>query len=346
MSLVGVDGRRSNSFFQPLISNLESKKNSLIRKIRSVTAPMSLSLPFYYFINLFNKAIKLQENLSGGSFLPLVGKSIEGMSDIARLGNFIFLTTGLFPHISQKRIDVAALEKSITLPQEILEEKRWKKRIVKQVKISAETRNTLSSIRQDIAAMVARKAGKDKLEAETLTHLQNSVNQLTIRLKDKPTVEKVYTAFFFTSGVCGVVKTLNKWQLINLSKISLKIGNSKAIKITSKIVGSKITRSIALLGISEIGKIATLIGSTIKITYDSYQLCHLQQRINKAEDAEEISKLKKERAEKIWTISLIALSIIGTLIPLVLSVNPIVLLTYEIAVLSLGLLKIFICDQL
>ena len=342
MSLVGVDGRRSDSFFQPLVPNLEAKKNSLIRKIRSVTAPMSLSLPFYYFINLFNKAIKLQENLSGGSFLPLVGKSIEGMSDIARLGNFIFLTTGLFPHISQKRIDIAALEKSITLPQEILEEKRWKNRIVKQVKISAETRNTLSSIRQDIAIMVARKAGKDKLEAETLNRLQNSVDQLTIRLKDKPTVEKVYTAFFFTSGLCGVVKTLSKWQLINLSKISLKIGNSKAIKITSKIVGSKITRSIALLGISEIGKIATLIGSTIKITYDSY----LQQRINKAEDAEGITKLKKERAEKIWTISLIALSIIGTLIPLVLSVNPIVLLTYEIAVLSLGLLKIFICDQL
>ena len=47
MSLVGVDGRRSDSFFQPLVPNLEAKKNSLIRKIRSVTAPMSLSLLFH-----------------------------------------------------------------------------------------------------------------------------------------------------------------------------------------------------------------------------------------------------------------------------------------------------------
>jgi len=353
MSISVVSGR-STSFYTDVREKTEYTKGKVIKNIIMLTEPLSYSKPVYLIISIAKKCLKLGDYFCKVSFLPLLAKSLDGLSDIAGIGGFIHMSIKLIPCLTATTLNEAALEKSIKAEliddrnDPITNQKIWTKRILKQTKLSLKNRHTTKAVRKEISEMIIRKLEKDGVtnlsESEKKARSYAVVQLLDIKAKHRPLVEKIYTSFFFFASCNGFLNTLNRLAIINMAKISATIGKILVATKIPMILGSKVTKTICKVSLNQLARVAGLIGSSIQVTYDSYKLFKIFRDISNTTDPTERAKLAKERTKKICSLALGILSLIGGIVPLFLAVNPVALLTYEIAIVTLGLVRALVFD--
>jgi len=329
--------KNSLGLYHGFLEKKEEAKNFLLRKVKVIVSPLSFSLPIAYVLSIASKSLKVANYFRSDVFLPGLVKSLEGTTSIIGAGAFINSTIGFIPWLTDSNLDEDVLKVSI---HEILEKNKvnspeiWSKRVVKQVKISLQKGCTKNGVKEEVAEMLIRKK-----TAMSEAAVRTFAKEIKLESKSKHVLEKISTFFFYVSSTNSVLRTCEKWDLISLSEISQRMGSSRlATSITQ--VTSKLPNCFGILTVGNLVRFSGLSGMSVKIVYDSYKLYQAQKGVSESADkSTEQARFLKERISKIWSVALGGLIILGIVAPLILIINPVILLTYEIAVGVLGLVN-------
>lgn len=323
-----------NNIFYDLYNDLsllcENSKNYIIKNVKKITAPLSSSKPLALITKLANKTLALANSLRSEPFVPLLGRVLEDFGSVLSLGSFVGTLAGLFPSVGNDNLDESELASSvgdatkITLSRVRVKRRRYNlsrvnEAIVNRVKNCLEKTHTDQAIRADLQAFLIDK-GIDQAFAARIA------GAIRIQQKEKPLIEKIYSTLYLVPGVAGVLGTLDKWGIISLAKLAMKIGNIPVFGTLAKI-GLKRIASYFFLG-----------ATTLRFGYNIYKLLNVQIKVWEAkEGSREHKKAIEERTEELWATFLCGLNLVGVVVPLILTVNPPMLIAYEIFVAALTL---------
>lgn len=322
----------SRSFISSVSDVLIGGTNYVVKKAKYTVAPLSSSLPLTFAVKIADRSLKLASYIKQTAVFPNMAKTLEGTTDVLGIGASLNLILGLLPCLPITNLDEEKLKESIAIDQLDLTNvsaEKWQNRVLKQVKASLNRSYTTRNVRIELEKFLIDKG----LGAEQAAHIAGSI---IIQAKSRHLAEKMYLACFLLPGVNTIVNTLEKWNLIQMASWSAKIGNIPAVNLIVKKIGdmyvvSLVAKTVAKLGLRQIALYSALLGLTIKGSYEASSLIKAQMTICMSDkNSPEYAKAITERTKQIWSFSITGLGLAGGVVPLFLSVNPALLLSYEI----------------
>ncbi len=300
---------------------IESGKNYGMKQVKKIISPLSSSGPLNYVVKLINKSLALANYIKCDSLMPIFGRTLEGAGEVIGVGGFLNFVCTYIPFVNKDNLDEEGLKKSIDfsssgLGNEVID--KWINRIVKQVKVGFDKTNSEDALRAGLKDYLVKKGLDSNLSASI-------ANSITIRQKSKDNIEKVYTALFFAPLFSSFYSTLEKWQFITFTaELTEKIGKVPVLKYAAQI------------GLRKIALYATVPARILKFGHSCNKLYNCQVKVWNAKDGD-LEKALEARTKEIWNSSIAALDLGGTVVPLVVAVNPGLMLAYEAAGAAIGL---------
>lgn len=331
---VNINGD-THSFYDGIGVFSESSKNFLVKKVKKIITPLSSSQPLNFVTKIANKTLALANYFRSEPLVPIVGRALEDAAAILTLGSFTNTLVNLIPFLGKDNLDEAKLVASVAdatsrficqsegvSPERVVLEKKLNKQIVKQVKFCLDQTNSNRDVRKELA---------DFLVGKGINQDQASKIALSIQIqeKKKSLIERIYSNIYLIPGALGALGTLDKWKLINLADLATKLGNIPVFG------------AIVKIGLKPISLYSFLAATTLRFGDNVNKLYRVQIKVRQAKEgsAEQVKAIE-ERMKLIWTTTLCGLSLVGGLVPLILSVNPAVLITYDLFVATLGLVNV------
>jgi hypothetical protein len=286
-------------------------------------------------LDLLSKVIEGANYASGKVYYPDLARSMKGGVEIINFFNLFKTAVYWINPLDEKNIDKAHLQKTLdqTLQNYLgfLSEKDYQNlsnQLMKEVLQDSIYLNQKQMLRAFEKSLIAHGY---KSNAQVI------VRNLVIIQKSRPKLEVLSKVCFTVSNSLSTILVLKKWgvldvgELLQLGKIAAELGKH-----------SKVFFFIAQVGLKPIIGVVGCVGDSIVFVNSIHNLIKAQSAMTHAHTQEMQTKARLARTQAIWDIATAGLNLTSSALPLLLAVNPPIVIGLSIIAKGTGLVAVFL----
>ncbi|WP_068467019.1 hypothetical protein [Candidatus Protochlamydia phocaeensis] len=171
----------------------------------------------------------------------------------------------------------------------------------------------------------------------TAGQAEQIANQLKVTQKPRPTLQVLSAVCFTITDTAGAIMTLKKWGVISESMLA------EAGKIAAQIGGqTRVFAFVAQFGVEQVLGVVVCAGQVFSLGDAAYRLVQAQLDINRGGTEDALKKARLVRTRAIWDLVTTGLDLTATAVPLLVVVNPPVVIGLSLVAKGTGLVAIFL----